>query len=386
MHHSSRGEHEDRDPVWAWPLEGGSIEETDVAIVGAGPAGLAASIEAAKAGARTALIDENNRPGGQLFKQIHKFFGAKEHYAGVRGYDIGERLLSETRERGVQVHLDTVAFGVYDRTIGLMANQKTTSLRAKRIILATGAAENPLVFPGWTLPGVMGAGAVQTMMNIHRVLPGRTVLMVGSGNVGLIVSYQLLQAGGEVAAVVEALPKIGGYGVHAAKIRRAGVPIMTSHTVTRAEGKTKVEKVTICEIDKKWRTVNGSEQVLDVDLVCIAVGMTALSELAWMAGCRFMYLPQLGGFVPMHNQEMETTISGLYVAGDLAGVEEASTAMEEGRLAGISASKSLGLVAEDAAQKSMQEIANRLLQLRGGPFGEGRLQAKELLARAWTQR
>ena len=367
-------------------MEGDLIEETDLAIVGAGPAGLAASVETAKAGARTALIDENNRPGGQLFKQIHKFFGAKEHYAGVRGHDIGERLLAETRERGVQVHLDTVAFGLYDRTIGLMADQKTASLRAKRIILATGASENPLVFPGWTLPGVMGAGALQTMMNIHRVLPGRTVLMVGSGNVGLIVSYQLLQAGGEVAAVVEALPKIGGYGVHAAKIRRAGVPIMTSHTVAKAEGKARVKNVTICEIDERWRPINGSEQVLDVDLVCIAVGMAPLSELAWMAGCRFIYLTQLGGFVPMHNQEMETTISGLYVAGDLAGVEEASTAMEEGRLAGISASQSLGLVPEDAAQKSKQDIANRLLQLRGGPFGEGRLQAKELLTQAWIQR
>lgn len=361
------------------------MEETDIAVIGAGPAGLTASIEAAKAGARTTLIDENDKPGGQLFKQIHKFFGAKEHYAGVRGYEIGERLLGETEERGVDVRLGTVAFGIYGQDVGLLANERATTLRAKRIILATGAYENPLVFPGWTLPGVMGAGAVQTMINVHRVLPGKTVLMIGSGNVGLIVTYQLLQAGARVAGIVEALPRIGGYGVHAAKVRRAGVPIMTSHTVLRADGKGEVEKATVCEIDEKWRPIKGSERIFDVDLICIAIGLTPLSELAWMAGCRFMYLPQLGGSTPIHNREMKTTLSHLYVAGDLAGVEEASTAMEEGRMAGIAASQSLGLIHEDAARRLEREIEDRLLQLRGGPFCEGRLRAKQTLVKAWNQ-
>lgn len=355
------------------------MQETDIAIVGTGPAGLAAAVEAARAGARTTLIDENQKPGGQLFKQIHKFFGAKEHYAGVRGYEIGERLLKETEERGVDVRLNTVVFGLYGQEVGLISNQRVSSLKAKRIILSTGACENPLAFPGWTLPGVMGAGAVQTMMNVHRVLPGKTVLMIGSGNVGLIVSYQLLQAGAEVSAIVEALPTIGGYGVHAAKIRRAGVPIMTSHTAAKATGKTRVEEVTISKIDEKWRPIKGSEQNFDVDLVCIAVGLTPLSELAWMAGCRFMYLPQLGGLIPIHNDRMETTVNGLYVAGDVAGVEEASTAMEEGRLAGISACQSLRLITEKTAEEQRGDIGSRLDQLRQGPFGERRYQAKRIL-------
>lgn len=360
------------------------MEEADIAVIGAGPAGLTASIEAAKAGARTILIDENDRPGGQLFKQIHKFFGAKEHYAGVRGYEIGERLLRETEENGVDVRLGTVAFGIYGQEVGLLTHQRATALRAKRIILATGACENPLAFPGWTLPGVMGAGAVQTMINVHRVLPGKTVLMIGSGNVGLIVSYQLLQAGAEVVAVVEALPKIGGYGVHAAKIRRAGVSVLTSHTVLNASGKNQVENATICRIDEKWRPVKESERVFDIDLICIAVGLTPLSELAWMTGCKFTYLPQLGGSVPIHSREMKTTLDYLYVAGDLAGVEEASTAMEEGRMAGISASQSLGFIPEEVAARSEREIENRLLQLRGGPFCEGRLRAKETVFRMWS--
>ena len=172
------------------------MRETELAIVGAGPAGLAAAIEASSTGAKVTLVDENNRPGGQLFKQIHKFFGSREHYAGVRGFEIGSRLLEETKAKGVEVMLDTVAWGIFEgNTLGLVSDGKTIQLKPRKLILATGAMERPIVFPGWTLPGVMGAGAAQTLINLHRVLPGQRVLMVGSGNVGLIVSYQLLQAG-----------------------------------------------------------------------------------------------------------------------------------------------------------------------------------------------
>lgn len=110
---------------------------------------------------------------------------------------------------------------------------------------AAGEKENYMAFPGSTLPGVMGAGAAQTMANVNRVLPDERILMLGSGNVGLIVSYQLMQAGAEVVALVEGAPKIGGYGVHAGKIRRAGVPIYTAHSIKRVFGKDKVEGVKI---------------------------------------------------------------------------------------------------------------------------------------------
>ena len=106
--------------------------------------------------------------------------------------------------------------------IAYITDGKDHTIKAKKIVMATGASENALAFPGCTLPGVMGAGAAQTMINVNRVLPGQKIIMVGSGNVGLIVSYQLMQAGADVLALIEAAPKIGGYGVHAAKIRRAG--------------------------------------------------------------------------------------------------------------------------------------------------------------------
>ena len=172
---------------------------TDVAIIGAGSAGLSAAYQAATAGADVLVIDENSRPGGQLFKQIHKFFGSKEHRAKIRGFVIGQQLLDEADEAGVEVVLNATVIGLYqDKEIVVKIGEGIRHYKGNAIIIATGAAENMVTFPGWTLPGVIGAGAAQTMMNLHGVLPGKKVLMLGSGNVGLVVSFQLMQCGCEV--------------------------------------------------------------------------------------------------------------------------------------------------------------------------------------------
>jgi len=358
--------------------------KTDVAIIGAGPAGLSAAVESAKAGAKTTLINEYIEPGGQLTKQIHKFFGSSDHKAGVRGIDIATLLFKEINELKVEMMMGATVWSIFNSNIlGIVYNGKNEMLRANKIILATGASENPLAFPGWTIPGVMGGGAAQTMINLQRVLPGERVLMVGAGNVGLIVAYQLLQAGAEVVAVVEALPYVGGYSVHAAKIARAGVPILTSHTVKMAHGQEKVEGATIAEVDKRWKPVVGTEKELEVDTICIAVGLTPLAELAWLVNCRFIWVGNLGGYVPLYDEKMETTVRGFYVAGDAAGIEEASTAMEEGRIAAISAVETLGLMTQQKACALRMAAYDRLKEFRIGPFGKMRDQGKRLI---WRER
>lgn len=352
--------------------------ETDVAVIGAGPAGLSAASQAAAAGARVTLIDENKRPGGQLFKQIHKFFGSKEHHAGVRGYRIGEELLQQVRESGADVMLDSLVYGLLpDKSMGVIHEGHNYSVNAKKIIIASGAKENYMAFPGSTLPGVMGAGAAQTMINVNRVLPGEKVLMVGSGNVGLIVSYQLMQAGAQVVGLVEGAPKIGGYGVHAAKLRRAGVPIYVGHTVTRVYGEEEVEGAEIAALDERWNRIPGSEKSFDVDTVCLAVGLNPMTELAWMVGCKFDFIPAFGGHVPLHDENMETTVDGVYVAGDITGVEEASSAMEEGNMAGVAAAQALGFLKDEEATLMKRQIQKRINLLRSGIFGERRRSSKE---------
>ncbi len=357
------------------------MERYEVIVIGAGPAGLSAAIEAASAGCKVLLLDENSKPGGQLFKQIHKFFGSKEHRAGIRGINIGKQLLDEAERLEIEVWLDSEVCGIFDqRKIWVVKNKKKSiMLEADRIILATGATENAVSFPGWHLPGVMGAGAAQTMININRVLPGTKVLMIGSGNVGIIVSYQLLQAGADVVAVVEGAPRLGGYGVHTAKIRRAGVPFYVSHTVAAAEGNGKVEKAKIVQIDSSWKPVPGTEKELEVDTICIAAGLSPLTELAYLAGCEFTYTPVLGGHVPWHNSRMQTSLEHLYIAGDISGVEEASTAMEEGRMAGLQAAASLGHMSDGEKQEEEKQIQARLDDLRSGFFGEKRMSAKNMI-------
>lgn len=356
------------------------IAERDVVVVGAGPAGLAASIEAAKAGADVLLVDLNMKPGGQLFKQIHKFFGSSAHRSGTRGFDIGNMLLQEAEDAGVEIWLQSTVIGAFPGN--LIAIEKGTddgkkevlTLKSKKVIIATGASENVVRFKGWTTPGVMGAGAAQTMINVNHVKPGNKVVMVGSGNVGLIVSYQLMQAGCDVVALIEAAPKIGGYAVHAAKIRRAGVPIYTKHTVVEAipgEDGT-VCKVVIAEVDDHFLPIPGTEETLEADTVAIGAGLKPVTDMAKLEQCQLTFNGPFGGFIPLHNDKMETSKEGVYVAGDATGVEEANTALEEGRIAGISAAESLGLISFKDAEKMRIEIWGRLEALRMGPFGERR--------------
>ena len=191
--------------------------------------------------------------------------------------------------------------------------------------------------------------------------------MVGAGNVGLIVTYQLLQAGAEVVAVVEAAPEIGGYQVHAAKIRRVGIPILTRHTIKEALGKDRVEKVVIARVGEDWKTISNTERELEVDTICLSVGLTPLTELLWLIGCKMKYVSALGGYIPVHDKNMETSISGVYVAGDVAGIEEASIAMEEGRIAGTAAAESLGHIMSDKARIIKNRAEKSLLQLRLNP-------------------
>lgn len=345
------------------------MKRYDLIIVGAGPSGLSAAVEAAKRGLKVVVFDENEKPGGQLFKQIHKFFGSKEHRAKVRGFVIGQQLLDEADEAGVEVLLNATVIGLYqDHEVVVKMGDGVHHYKGDAVIIATGAAENMVTFPGWTLPGVIGAGAAQTMMNLHGVRPGSKILMLGSGNVGLVVSFQLMQCGCDVVALVDAAPRVGGYGVHASKIARTGVPFYLSHTIVKAEGEDHVTGVTIAEIDSSFKFIPGTEKHFDVDTICLAVGLSPMSQLLKMAGCEMEDNPKRGGQVPVCDEYGRTSVPGLYVAGDVSGIEEASSAMIEGRMAGVVAAEYLGYVDEAARDAELSEFVRALDGLRQGMF------------------
>ncbi len=356
---------------------------TEIAVIGGGPAGLSAAIAASNLGARVLVVDRNSSGGGQLVKQTHKFFGSQKEHASTRGVDIAKILLKELRDKpNVEFLYNTTALGFYkeDKVITAEIDEREfVKIKADRTIVATGAGEKFLPFPNNDLPGIYGAGAVQTLMNQHGIVPGKNVLMVGAGNIGLIVSYQLMQAGVNVKAIIDAAPNIGGYLVHAAKIRRQGIPILTSYTIKAAHGRDFVERATVIRLDENFKQIVGSEKIFNVDVICIAVGLTPLGELLWQAGCNMKYIPELGGHVPLRNEKLETSVRGVYVAGDAAGVEEASAAMVEGRIAGANAALSLGHNVELGERLAMEAVEDLIL-LRSGPAGEKIRKGLEQLA------
>lgn len=347
------------------------VYETDLLVIGGGAAGLCAAAEAGGAGAKVTVIESDLHAGGQLVKQTHKFFGSKDEYAGTRGYKIADILLEEIAGLGdrVQISCNSTVTGYYpeDGVYTVMRGEEEYyRIKAKKAVIATGAQERMIPFTNNDLPGVYGAGAVQTLMNVYGVVPGKRVVMVGAGNIGLIVSYQLKQAGVEVAAVVEAMPKIGGYWVHAAKIRRLGIPVLLRHTVVEAIGDKILEGAMIQELDDKFQLI-GEPEKIECDIICMAVGLTPTTELFWQAGCKMQYVPQLCGYVPYRDKNMRTSNPDIWVAGDASGIEEASAAMVEGRVAGHSAAKALGLPVDDG---KFDEYWTRLHHLRAGEVGE----------------
>jgi thioredoxin reductase/Fe-S-cluster-containing hydrogenase component 2/bacterioferritin-associated ferredoxin len=346
------------------------MRQTEVLIIGGGPSGLCAAIEAAGAGAQVTLMERYGSLGGQLPKQTHRFFGSKSQFASLRGFEISHKLREQVESyHGIDVLINTTALGLYaDHVITADCNGVYQKFKPEAIILATGASEKYLSFANNDLPGIYGAGAVQTLMNIHGVKPGHRAIMVGAGNIGLIVSYQLIQAGMDVAMVVEAAPRIGGYLVHASKLRRLGVPIRTRSTVIAAHGNDRVEGATIADLDDQWEIIPNTEKFIPCDLICVSVGLSSLTQLAWQSGCEMKYTAALGGFVPLRDELMMTTREGLFVAGDVAGIEEASSAMIEGKIAGLSAARYAGYEHPHFRQL-IREANDQLANLRAGPEG-----------------
>ena len=351
------------------------IKNVEVLVIGGGPAGLCAALAAAGCGAKVLIVERDYLPGGQLVKQTHKFFGSERQYAGDRGFLIGRQLIEAVNaHENIEVMTEATVLGMYeDGIVTVLKNNEHLKLRPVKTIVCTGAAEKFLNFPNNDLPGIYGAGAVQTLMNVAGVKPAERVVMVGAGNIGLIVSYQLLQAGVKVVSVVEAAPKIGGFLVHAAKLRRSGVPIRTGYTVKEAYGKNQLEGVVLCQLDERWQQIPGTEIDVPCDTLCLAVGLTPLSELCWQAGCHMEFIRELSGHVPITDENLMTSVEGIYAAGDVSGIEEASSAMVEGRLAGYAVAASLGYDTERALAE-VKAAQDELSVLRSGPMG-GKIRA-----------
>ena len=327
--------------------------QTGIVVVGAGPAGINAAIAAAESGAKVTLIDGYPRTGGQYYKQMPDEFrtAAPREAQGV------EALFGRYRRPEITLLPNTRIWNINESLLlNLQGPGAPPLLQAQAVILATGAYDRPAAFPGWTLPGVMSLGAAQSMLKSQRILPGRKILIVGSGPLLLALGAALRQAQGvEVVAVLEGSKELTRFkperiaalwgqwtrlreGIdYVQTLRRAGVPYRLGWGIVRALGEESVEGAIVAKLDHDWRPIPGSEQTLACDTICIGYGFVPETALGRLAGADHSFQPALGGWVPGRDEFMQTTLPGLYSVGDGAGIGGAAQAAVEGRIAGMAA-------------------------------------------------
>jgi NADPH-dependent 2,4-dienoyl-CoA reductase/sulfur reductase-like enzyme/Fe-S-cluster-containing hydrogenase component 2 len=334
------------------PFSGSAVERfsADVLVIGGGPAGLAAARELALLGLSVVLADDKERLGGKLVLQTHKFFGSEADCgAGSRGIEIAARLEAELRGlENLRILADSPVVALFkDRKAGVYLGRRSYALVGFRgLLVAAGAREKSLLAPGAELPGVYGAGAFQTLVNRDLVRPARRVLVVGSGNVGLIAAYHALQAGIAVAGVVEVAPRVGGYAVHADKLRRLGVPIYLGTGLVAVEGRGRVERALIASVDSRFEPLPGTTRSLEVDSVLVATGLSPCDE--------FFRQARAFGFMAV-------------AAGDAEEIAEASSAGFGGRIAALNLARAMGSRASIDARVEESWLERRaLLKSRPG--------------------
>ncbi len=346
-------------------------------IVGGGPAGLAAAIAAREAGIEPVVLDDNEQPGGQIYRQPPRAFAVTDPSSIGKDYLRGRKLFEEAARAGVSVQSGVIVWDAKPGSLCCCQGDRSWTLAYQSLILATGAYERPVPFPGWTLPGVFSSGGVQTLLKAQRVLAGKRVLLAGTGPLNLVVANQLADAGAQVVAVLElAKPGLGellamlggpwelladGIG-YVARLVRRGIPILRGSTIVEARGKEQVTSAVIARVDKDWRPVAGSERTLQVDTVCLGFGLVPSTELSRLLGCEHRYTTQLGGAIPVHDEYGETSLPGVFVAGDGAGVAGSLVALEAGRVAGLRAAMRLGRMTE---KEFLGRAAPNIRRLRG---------------------
>ncbi len=355
--------------------------ETEVVVVGAGPAGLSAALQASLAGAAVTIVDEYARPGGQYFKQPPPAFTLLDRSAMGRDYQAGVELMTRVEQGKVEVLTDTLVWGAFEPGIlEIYREGKCQRIRAERTVVATGAYDRPIAFPGWTLPGVITAGAAQTFLKNQWVVPGSRVLMVGTGPFQLPVASQFIRAGATVVALLEAgkvgnwvtrvpavwrhLGKVNEAKDYLAALLKARVDTRFGWTVVEARGDGQVEQAVIAQLDDDWKPVAGTEQVLEVDTVCLGFGFIPSLQLPRLLGCTSRWDADLSAWVTEHDVDQRTRVPGVFVAGETTGVGGHDVAIGEGAVAGITAAVDLGKVSADAAMKMLLKTRSELKNQR----------------------
>jgi len=352
------------------------IASYELAVIGAGPAGMEAAITASQSGVNTVVIDSFLQPGGQYFMQTPKGY---KPLGQTETEKTGKELVQHFTDCKLTIFKSTLIWGIFkeeneeDWLVALYGDSDPKFIRSKNIVLATGAYDTPVAFPGWTLPGVITCGAALILLKSHRIAPGTRAIVTGTGPLILSVSAHLLEAGVEVLAICESNHIfVKGIGhaptmlshLHRLKegakymnvILRNKAPYKTGWSINYAQGKDHVEKATISKVDKKGKPIAGTQIEHQIDLVVSGYSLTPNTGLARMIGCEMDYQAEKGGWVPTRNEKMQSSIPGIFIVGDGAGIGGAENAGIEGQIAGNEIALKTGHISLQIAQTRYKDL------------------------------
>ncbi len=316
------------------------MEKCDVLVVGAGPGGLAAAKGAREAGARKVVIVERDDCAGGILNQcIHDGFGLVRYKKQLTGPEYAVRAIKEAEEAGVEICTGHQVTGITDELVVTAASREgLKKFKAGAIVLATGCRERTrgaISIPGSRPAGVYTAGVAQNLINIHNIMPGKEIVILGSGDVGMIMARRLTLEGAKVKAVVEILPEPAGLARNVTQcLYDYQIPIYCSHTVSNIIGKKRVSAVEISELDKDRKPVKGTEQIIECDTLILSVGLIPENEIAEQAGVKLD--ERTNGVIT--DQYLMTNIPGIFSCGNSRSIMDlADFVSEQGEAAGKNA-------------------------------------------------
>ena len=344
------------------PVSDPPVHKPDVLVIGGGPAGLQAAKAAAKSGCQVVVIDERPALGGQYFKQLSKTHAFDSDDSMDKQFRAGRDLIREVEGLGVKIMREAMVWGAFGpQDIAVFADGKSQVFEPKQLVVATGAYERGVPVPGWTLPGYMTTGAAQTLLRSYRVSPGKRVILGGNGPLNIQVAYELTRAGVEVVAVVEAAPKpgIGQAGnlmrmavespdlvrdgiTYTRTLKNANVPILYDHVIIEARGEGKVETAVIARLTPNGEPIQGTQREFKVDAICVGFGFQPSADVSRPLGCRHHYDAKKGTLTIETDANCQTSVPGVFVAGDSGGMGGSRAAQEQGFIAGCAAARGTG--------------------------------------------
>lgn len=332
------------------------MKQTELIVIGAGPGGIQAAITAAELGLEVTLIDSQPSVGGQYFKQIPKEFYIRDSsYHQKQASQLFKKLENST----VKILDKTLVWGIFHNPktnlwqLTLQGENCPTRIEAPFIVIATGAYDRSIPFPGWDLPGVITAGAAQVMIKNQGIFPGKQVIVSGTGPLQLAAASYLIEAGAKVQAVLECNQNLIFKGIryspsiwgqwrrleegfqYAGNLIKTKTPYRFGWSVIKADGFEKVEEVTIGKLDSEGYPIQATFQKIDVDTVIVGYGLTPSTEFFRLLDVEMFYSKAEGIFLPKRNEFFQTSAKGIYAIGDCAGIGGANLAILEGKIAAI---------------------------------------------------